>query len=176
MAAAGRQRLDKWLFFTRVVKSRSLAAKLAVSGRVRINRDKASQASDLVKPGDVLTITLERRILVWKVLDTGTRPGTRSPNPLRGLVSGPVTGGNSGCAGSPAGGGKRSSHQEGTPYHEPAAGAGITCWSENHRRKTIPPGALWRMRFGLKARCKGVTSPLDDATRNWHVRDARSLV
>lgn len=75
MAAAGRQRLDKWLFFTRVVKSRSLAAKLAVSGRVRINRDKASQSSDLVKPGDVLTITLDRRILVWKVLDTGTRRG-----------------------------------------------------------------------------------------------------
>lgn len=75
MAAAGRQRLDKWLFFSRVVKSRSLAAKLAVSGRVRINRDKASQASDLVKAGDVLTITLERRILVWKVLDTGTRRG-----------------------------------------------------------------------------------------------------
>ena len=73
--AEGRQRIDKWLFFARVVKSRSLAAKLAVAGRVRINRDKASQASDLVKHGDVLTITLERRILVYKVLDGGTRRG-----------------------------------------------------------------------------------------------------
>jgi ribosome-associated heat shock protein Hsp15 len=72
---AARQRIDKWLFFARVVKSRSLAAKLAVAGRVRINRDKASQASDLVKPGDVLTITLERRILVYKVLDAGRRRG-----------------------------------------------------------------------------------------------------
>ncbi|MET3794895.1 RNA-binding S4 domain-containing protein [Aquamicrobium terrae] len=75
MVAADRQRLDKWLFFARAVKSRSLAAKLAVSGRVRINRDKASQASDPVKPGDVLTITLDRRILVWKVLETGARRG-----------------------------------------------------------------------------------------------------
>lgn len=75
MAASGRQRLDKWLFFARVVKSRSLAARLAVSGRVRVNRDKASQASDPVRTGDVLTITLDRRILVWKVLDTGTRRG-----------------------------------------------------------------------------------------------------
>ena len=75
MAAEGRQRIDKWLFFTRAVKSRSLAAKLVVAGRVRINRDKAAQASDLVKPGDVLTITLEGRILVWKVLDPGTRRG-----------------------------------------------------------------------------------------------------
>ena len=73
--AEGRQRIDKWLFFARVVKSRSLAARLAVAGRVRIDRDKASQASDQVKPGDVLTITLERRILIYKVLDAGTRRG-----------------------------------------------------------------------------------------------------
>jgi ribosome-associated heat shock protein Hsp15 len=73
--AEGRQRIDKWLFFARVVKSRSLAAKLAVAGRVRINRDKASQASDLVKPGDVLTVTLDRRILIYKVLDAGARRG-----------------------------------------------------------------------------------------------------
>lgn len=72
---AARQRIDKWLFFARVVKSRSLAAKLAVAGRVRINRDKASQASDIVKIGDVLTITLDRRILIYKVLDAGTRRG-----------------------------------------------------------------------------------------------------
>jgi ribosome-associated heat shock protein Hsp15 len=72
---AARQRIDKWLFFARVVKSRSLAAKLAVAGRVRINRDKASQASDLVKPGDVLTITLDRRILVYKMIDAGKRRG-----------------------------------------------------------------------------------------------------
>ena len=70
-----RQRIDKWLFFPRAVKSRSLAAKLVASGRVRINRDKATQASDWVRPGDVLTITLDRRILVWKVLDCGARRG-----------------------------------------------------------------------------------------------------
>lgn len=73
--AEGRQRIDKWLFFARVVKSRSLAAKLAAAGRVRINRDKASQAADLVKPGDVLTITLDRRILIFKVTDPGVRRG-----------------------------------------------------------------------------------------------------
>ncbi|BCG85361.1 RNA-binding protein S4 [Mesorhizobium sp. 113-3-9] len=75
MVAEGRQRIDKWLFFSRAVKSRSLAAKLVVAGRVRINRDKAAQASDLIKPGDVLTITLDRRIFVWKVLGAGVRRG-----------------------------------------------------------------------------------------------------
>ncbi|THF57347.1 RNA-binding S4 domain-containing protein [Ollibium composti] len=75
MVAEGRQRIDKWLFFARAVKSRSLAAKLVVAGRVRVNRDKAAQASDTVKAGDVLTITLDRRILVWKVLAPGVRRG-----------------------------------------------------------------------------------------------------
>ena len=75
MVAEGRQRIDKWLFFSRAVKSRSLAAKLVVAGRVRINRDKAAQASDLVKPGDVLTITLDQRIFIWKVVAAGTRRG-----------------------------------------------------------------------------------------------------
>jgi len=73
--ADGRQRLDKWLSFARIVKSRSLGAKLAVSGRVRINRDKATQASDTVRPGDVLTVTLDRRIIVYRVLDPGVRRG-----------------------------------------------------------------------------------------------------
>ncbi|PRD43901.1 RNA-binding protein [Phyllobacterium phragmitis] len=76
MTAAGdRQRIDKWLFFARVVKSRSLAAKLAVGGRVRVNRDKVDQASHPVKVGDVLTVTLDRRVLVYRVLATGHRRG-----------------------------------------------------------------------------------------------------
>lgn len=73
--AEARQRIDKWLFFARVVKSRSLAAKLAQSGKIRVNREKIDQASQAVKPGDVLTITLERRVLVYRILDPGARRG-----------------------------------------------------------------------------------------------------
>jgi len=75
MTAEARQRIDKWLFFARLVKSRSLAAKLAQSGRVRVNRAKITQAAYAIKAGDVLTINLDRRVLVWKVLDTGHRRG-----------------------------------------------------------------------------------------------------
>jgi ribosome-associated heat shock protein Hsp15 len=75
MAGEGRQRIDKWLFFARVVKSRSLAAKLVQAGRVRLNRDKIDQPSQQVKPGDVLTITLERRVVVHRVVDPGVRRG-----------------------------------------------------------------------------------------------------
>lgn len=75
MDGPARQRLDKWLFFARVVKSRTLAAKLVEAGHVRVNRDKATQASHMVKQGDVLTIGLDRRILVYRVADTGLRRG-----------------------------------------------------------------------------------------------------
>lgn len=75
MTQPARQRIDKWLFFARAVKSRTLAGKFTASGNVRVNREKIDQASFLVKPGDVLTISLERRILVWKILACGERRG-----------------------------------------------------------------------------------------------------
>ncbi len=73
-----RQRVDKWLFFARIVKSRSLAARLATGGKVRVNRNKIDQASHQVKTGDVLTITLERRVIVCRVQRAGTRRGPAS--------------------------------------------------------------------------------------------------
>ncbi|MFD1199725.1 RNA-binding S4 domain-containing protein [Brucella gallinifaecis] len=73
--AVARQRIDKWLFFARVVKSRSLAAKLAVGGKVRVNSQKIDQAAYQVKIGDVLTITLERHVVIYKVLTFGERRG-----------------------------------------------------------------------------------------------------
>jgi ribosome-associated heat shock protein Hsp15 len=75
MAGPARQRLDKWLFFARVTKSRTLAAKLVEAGHVRVNRDKAAQAAHMVTPGDVLTIGLDRRVLVYRVVETGLRRG-----------------------------------------------------------------------------------------------------
>lgn len=75
MDQPARQRIDKWLFFARVVKSRTLAGKFVSSGNVRVNREKIDQASFLVKPGDVLTISLDRRIVVLKMLGCGFRRG-----------------------------------------------------------------------------------------------------
>lgn len=75
MTGEEKQRIDKWLFFARVVKSRSLAAKLVSGGSVRVNKDKIDQPSQGVRPSDVLTITLDRRILIYKVLSCGTRRG-----------------------------------------------------------------------------------------------------
>ena len=71
----GRQRIDKWLWFARFAKSRSIAQKLVTGGKVRVNRDKIDQSSRLVRPGDVLTLSLERQVRVVKILDPGTRRG-----------------------------------------------------------------------------------------------------
>jgi ribosome-associated heat shock protein Hsp15 len=94
MAGEQRQRIDKWLFFARVVKSRSLAAKLVQAGRVRVNREKTDQAAQPVKPGDVLTINLDRRVIVLRVVLAGERRGPfeeartlyedMSPQPAKG--------------------------------------------------------------------------------------------
>ena len=70
-----RQRIDKWLFFARVAKSRSIAQKMVVDGRVRANGEKLEAASATVRVEDVLTIALDRRVLVLRILDPGRRRG-----------------------------------------------------------------------------------------------------
>lgn len=75
MSGEERQRIDKWLVYARVVKSRALAARLISAGHVRVNRDKISDPSRTVKPGDVLTIALDRGVFVWRVLALADRRG-----------------------------------------------------------------------------------------------------
>ena len=70
-----RQRLDKWLFFSRTVKTRSLAAKLVEGSKVRVNRVKIDKPGYSIKVGDVLTIRLERSVVVYKVTGLGERRG-----------------------------------------------------------------------------------------------------
>ena len=73
-----KQRLDKWLFFSRAVKSRTLAQKLIETGAIRVNSERTERTDHKVGPGDVLTMTVHSRLLVWKLLDTGTRRGPPS--------------------------------------------------------------------------------------------------
>lgn len=70
-----RQRLDKWLWFARVVKTRSLAARLVSGGHVRLNGRRIETPAKAVVPGDVLTIALEREVRVLRIVGPGTRRG-----------------------------------------------------------------------------------------------------
>jgi len=69
------QRLDKWLWFARVVKSRTLAAGLVTGGKVRVNRTKIDKPAHVLKIGDVVTVSLGRKVRVLKVVAAGTRRG-----------------------------------------------------------------------------------------------------
>jgi ribosome-associated heat shock protein Hsp15 len=68
-----RQRLDKWLWFARVARTRSLAARLVAGGHVRLNARRIETPAKGVGPGDVLTIALERQVRVLKVVAPGAR-------------------------------------------------------------------------------------------------------
>lgn len=72
----GVQRLDKWLWFARVVKTRTLAASLVQDGKVRVNRVRADKPSQTVRPGDVITVTAHSRVRVLKVTAAGERRGS----------------------------------------------------------------------------------------------------
>jgi ribosome-associated heat shock protein Hsp15 len=72
---AVRQRLDKWIWFARVVKTRSLAARLVSDGHVRVNAQRIESPAKQVGPGDVLTIALERQVRVLRIIDPGFRRG-----------------------------------------------------------------------------------------------------
>lgn len=74
-AHPGRQRLDRWLFFSRAVKSRTLAQRLIGAGLVRVNSARVVAPDRLVGPGDTLTMTLNQRLRVWRIVDAGRRRG-----------------------------------------------------------------------------------------------------
>lgn len=69
------QRLDKWLWFARVLKSRTQAAGLVAEGKVRVNKVRVTKPSQSVRAGDVLTIALRGHVQVLKVLQPGERRG-----------------------------------------------------------------------------------------------------
>ena len=71
----GKQRLDRWLFFSRAVKSRTLAQKLIEAGAVRVNSARETRTDCQVGEGDVLTMPIQSRLLVWKIRAAGERRG-----------------------------------------------------------------------------------------------------
>lgn len=74
-ASADGQRLDKWLWFARVVKTRTMAAGLVQDGRVRVNRSKVTKPSQTVRVGDVITVSVARGVRVLRVAASGERRG-----------------------------------------------------------------------------------------------------
>ncbi len=69
------QRLDRWLWCARFLKTRALAARFAEQGKVRINRQPTGKPHARVRPGDVLTFGLGPAVRVIRVAALGDRRG-----------------------------------------------------------------------------------------------------
>jgi ribosome-associated heat shock protein Hsp15 len=62
-----RQRIDKWLWHARMVRTRTDAAALTTAGFVRLNGKRMTAASHPVRIGDVVTVALDRTVRVVRV-------------------------------------------------------------------------------------------------------------
>lgn len=68
-------RIDKWLWFARFCKSRSLAQTLCAEGRVSVDGEKIEKPNRLIRIGNTVVVTLGpiRRTVIVQAL--GTRRG-----------------------------------------------------------------------------------------------------
>jgi ribosome-associated heat shock protein Hsp15 len=71
----GRQRIDRWLWHARVVRTRGAAADLAGAGYVRVNGARVDAPGRTVRAGDVITVALDRTVRVLKVIRFAERRG-----------------------------------------------------------------------------------------------------
>jgi ribosome-associated heat shock protein Hsp15 len=74
-AEVDRQRIDRWLWHARLVRTRLAAATLASAGYVRVNGMRIDAPGRMVHSGDVITVALERRVRVLKVRGFRERRG-----------------------------------------------------------------------------------------------------
>ena len=70
-----RQRIDRWLWHARLVRTRGAAAALAGSGYVRVNGARINAPGRMIRAGDVITVALDRRVRVLKVIGFVDRRG-----------------------------------------------------------------------------------------------------
>ena len=69
-------RIDKWLWYARFFKSRSLATRMCAAGKVRANSAIVRKPHHGLRIGDVLTFPQGERIRVVRVLEYGDRRGS----------------------------------------------------------------------------------------------------
>ena len=70
-----RQRIDRWLWHARLVRTRGAAAALAGAGYIRVNGARIEAPGRMVRSGDVITVALDRRVRVLKVRGFAERRG-----------------------------------------------------------------------------------------------------
>ena len=71
-------RIDRFLFFIRLLKSRTLAQGLIETGHVRIDGKRVEKSSEEVRVGSVIALPLHDRVRVLRVLSLPERRGPAS--------------------------------------------------------------------------------------------------
>ena len=71
-------RLDTYLYYIRIFKSRSIATKFVLTNRLRISGQVTQKPHKMISIGDVLTMTIKDNIKILKVLDIPNRRGPYS--------------------------------------------------------------------------------------------------
>ena len=71
-------RIDKFLWFVRLAKSRSVAQKMAEDGHIRLNGRRIERAHSPVRTGDLITFPHHHGVRVVRVVQL---PGRRGPAP-----------------------------------------------------------------------------------------------
>ena len=71
-------RLDIYLYYIRVFKSRSIATKFVSTNRLRISGQVTQKPHKMISIGDVLTLSINDNIKILKVLDIPNRRGPYS--------------------------------------------------------------------------------------------------
>jgi ribosome-associated heat shock protein Hsp15 len=74
-AEVDRQRIDRWLWHARLVRTRDAAASLAGGGFVRVNGARIDAPGRMVRAGDVITVALDQGVRVLKVTGFVERRG-----------------------------------------------------------------------------------------------------
>jgi ribosome-associated heat shock protein Hsp15 len=68
-------RIDRLLFFIRLVKSRTLAQHVVETGHVRIDGKRVEKPSEDVQAGSVVTLPLHDEVRILRIVDLPTRRG-----------------------------------------------------------------------------------------------------
>ena len=68
-------RLDLYLFYIRIFKSRNLATKFIISNRLRISGQVTQKPHKLISIGDVLSLLIQDYVKILKVVDIPKRRG-----------------------------------------------------------------------------------------------------
>lgn len=71
-------RIDRFLFFIRLVKSRTLAQHIVEAGHVRIDGRRVEKASEPVRVGSVLALPVRDRVRILRVVALPDRRGPAS--------------------------------------------------------------------------------------------------